>query len=270
MFTRFGPTWAMPLLLMLGLSGTVAGCATAPEAASGPTSSSSTTASLATPTSSAATSETVMRIAERLAWAGRAKPYSAQMDIRSLVGGRTAVVMTGRINMNLPEDAGMTGHLAVRTTTLDTGEPPIAVDEVMTDGILFVRTMKTRTAPAGRWQRVPKSVADAGSLPDLSDYTRLLLLGGPSVVKGQEKQGGVPATRLSGRIETEQIRTVEPNLYDRLRTASVDGFDCDIWIDADGRTIRLEQWVLMQGRRAHNIMTLAKFRAPVTVRAPVN
>jgi hypothetical protein len=277
-FTRFGavrPGAAqalVPLLALLALSS----CAEAPEpgpsaAASEPASSESATPAgspaAAAAESTAATSETVTTIAAALAEAGRAKPYSAQVNVRSLIGEQLATVMSGRINFNAPSGVGMTGRLNVRTTALDTTQSPMSVQEVMTDGTFYVREIKNGGRSAGKWQRLPKAATGA-PFADLSDYARLLLLAGPSAVKGEEKQGGIPATRLSGQIQTEQIRSVEPNLYGRLRTAAVESFACDIWIDGSGRTIRLDQWVRMQGLQAHNIMTLSKFRAPLKVKAP--
>jgi hypothetical protein len=284
-FTRSGPARAvLSLAALLTVSGLATSCGKAPDVA-GPASAASETTSPATPAAGAATSETVTsetvtpetvtsetvtRIADRVTAAARAEPYSARITVRSLIGGRAALVMKGRVNLNAGSADEMTGRMTVRTAAGATGGPALAVQEVMVGDTIFVRELKTATAPAGPWQRVPASDAGGSPLTDLSGYAKLLLRGGPSVVKGQEQQAGVTATRLSGQIVTEQIKTVEPNLYNRLRAASVASFECDIWIDGAGRTIRLEQWITMQGQEAHNIMTLSTFRRPVTVRAPVD
>jgi len=265
---RRSPTQvAGPLLVLLVL----AGCAEAPVASAPETAASSAAASSTPgPTETPVSAEALTEVAELIALGGRAKPYSAQMNVRSLVDGQLGAVMSGRMNFNTPDETPMTGRLTVRTTALDSGEPPMAVEEVFSKTGSFVRTMANGTAPPGLWKRVPTPAGGGKPMADGADYARALLLAGPSAVKGQEKQGGVLATRLSGQIKTEQVRTIEAGLYGRLREANVDDFACDIWIDPAGRIVRLEQWIRMQGRSAHNVMTMSTFRGPVTVKAPTD
>ena len=255
MLTRFGATQvALPLLVLLAL----AGCAEAPETPKTAVSSGATSSTAPTSATDADESD----LAAALAEADTAKPYSAQMDIRSTSGIRLGLVISGRVNVNGPSGTRMTGRLIVRTPSPD-GKPPIAVEEILTSGAYFVRVQKNGSKPAGPWRR---KVADSTIVfPDLADYARLLLIPGPSALKGQEEEGGVMATRLSGQVLTEQIRTIEPGLYGKLRAANVDGFACDMWIDPAGRVVRLEQWV----RDLHSVVTMSKFRGPVTVKPPI-
>jgi hypothetical protein len=285
-FSRFGAARAFaPLLAFVTLSSTLTGCSDAPavdspvalsSSAGSPAPDSSAPDSSApdsskAPVDPAATAETVKQLKEKLADARKGTPYSARLTLRSMISGHLAVVMRGRVNMNTADRSQITGRFKLKTTVSDAGEPPLAVEEVFAGGAYFVRTMKQAGTPAGPWKRVPASAVGGSPIfSDTSDYANLILQDGPSAVKGQERRGGVLATRLSGRIKTKQIRRVEADLYDRLRTASVKSFLCDIWIDEHGRMIRLEQRLRLQGHQVYSVMTLSAFRRPVTVTRPTN
>jgi hypothetical protein len=66
----------------------------------------------------------------------------------------------------------------------------------------------------------------------------------------------------------EDVRTIEPNLYNRLRTAGVPSFSCDIWVDGSGRVVRLEQWLTMSVSAVHNILVISDFGPSFTQKAP--
>jgi LppX_LprAFG lipoprotein len=218
-----------------------------------------TSSSTSTPsTSDAATA--LVKVRTALDRASAAKPYSATITISSEAGEQSVLTAAGRINLNAP----LTGYLNIRAIE-DVDSEPTAIEEVLVGGAAYVRLMKQGKSTAGEWRK-----REAGDSPvgNLTGYAQLLLRGGPSAVKGEETQNGVAATRLSGRVELEQVRQLEPGLYDRLRASSVDSLACDIWVDRAGHVVRLEQRFTIQNQAVHNILTLSKFRSPLKVKAP--
>ena len=228
---------------------------------------------VATPTPSAvpapsATAEAAPSLAEiqaALAGAAKVKSRSATIKLRTLADGNLALRMTGRVNI-----AGSTGGRVQLTSTSLGNQKAGTVDEILTPQAVYVRGRTSSGRVTGGWRRVPASVMGVDSgVPKATRYAQLLLKAGSSAVKQQQTINGAPATRLSGRIEADQIKKMEPSQYDRLRGIGVDEFSCDIWVDRKGRVVRLDQWFEYKGSTVHNILTLTKFQGKITVRPPV-
>ncbi|MBT0772575.1 hypothetical protein KIH74_26770 [Kineosporia sp. J2-2] len=230
------------------------GSASTPKAETAPSAGS---AASATP----GATEQIAQLDALLEKASAAPAYSATLTTRTLVANQEVVVMTGKVNFN---DGELNGHVDV--TTAASGDTPASqVQVVMTREKQYVRNVGT-SSQREEWLEVPAD--GASSIADLTGYGRLLLAQGPEAVKGEETVGTVTATRLSGVVTTEDVRTLEPNLYNRLRTAGVESFECDIWVDGSGRTVRLEQWITMSGYPTHNVMEISEFGSAFEQEAP--
>jgi hypothetical protein len=178
------------------------------------------------------------------------------------VSGTTALSMNGRLNLNGPLSGTLTMKVGTGTPSAKT------IEQVLTAGGFYMRQADGTAVPSGPWQKVDPARA-AGGLPNLSlgKYAEILALQ-DGADKGTETVAGVRAHRLSGRVGIEQVRTLEPGLYDRLRAESLDGFQCDTWVDEAGRVVKLEQWLKVQGTKAHNTFTLGSFGPVLSVAAP--
>jgi hypothetical protein len=228
-------------------SGTVSAAPT-DSAASAPTNS-ATSAAVPEPSLPPATMS-IPELEAALARDIRSGRYSATMATHTVVENNesAAIKETGRVNLN---DGPLTGYVTLVTVT-DAGDP-LTVAEVLTDQCTK-RTARVKGAPIGTF----------------SSYAQLLLLRGASAVKGEDPVGGVPAVRISGRVQVAQVRLIEPDLYTKLQSLGVADFACDAWVDAQGRVIKLDQVIVSNGQTAHTTVNLTKFATPVKVAVPVD
>ncbi|WP_162689086.1 hypothetical protein [Streptomyces sp. ICC1] len=90
----------------------------------------------------------------------------------------------------------------------------------------------------------------------------------PSAKKGMEDQGGIPAYRLTGHLDLDQIASVDPRTHRSMKAKGVTGFDCDQWIDAQGRTLRFEQRMQVHGMQGGNKVAFGEFGPVETFDAP--
>ncbi|WP_139134535.1 LppX_LprAFG lipoprotein [Streptomyces sp. TP-A0874] len=176
-------------------------------------------------------------------------PYSADLLVKTEVGGVGNMRMSGRVNLNTE----FTGRLELRTGENTPPEQAMRMEMVVTSDGRFGRDLDAE----GGWQRLPKS--ETNVITDYAEYAKLLLGLGRSARKGVEERGGVTAYRLSGRLRADQIRAIDPSVHNSMRTSGVSSFKCDQWIDENGRTVRFEQWIDFGGTEGHNIATFADF-----------
>jgi hypothetical protein len=259
--TRSIVRFAWPFLLTLSV---LTGCSQAPSAQAPSPSAPGVPTGEAT--TAPANGPVIAELDALLVRANKARPYSATLKTRTVLAGDVALTTTAQYNFNAP----LIGYVRVRTHAATGNAKAVNVNEVVTDRFTYVREMKASGAPKGRWKRISRTDLDAATAPKLGDYARLLLLQGAVTIKGEQAQQGVPATRLSGDIAAEDVKALEPGLYSRLRSANVDKFGCNIWVDRSGRVIRLEQRIEMKDQAAVTVMTVSKFRRPLTVKAPTN
>jgi hypothetical protein len=187
-----------------------------------------------------------------------AKPVSAQMDVKVTMAGEQGPTMSGRMNLNGP----LAGRMTLR---MNVGGRTEKIEQVLTAEHAYVRLR-----PTDGWRRMPREAVgvSGSSVTSLAGYAELLAGRGPLAYKGMEVTGGVRAARLSGRITADEVRSIEKRVYDHMRAERTDAFACDVWVDESGRVIRLDQWLVMRGRRAHNSLTLRDFGPPITVKPP--
>ncbi|MFF7854559.1 hypothetical protein [Streptomyces sp. NPDC007904] len=189
--------------------------------------------------------------------------YSARVTTRSYVGSAVMVIMAGR--MNLGGEAA-TGTLTVTVTDSVPEDQRFKTETIPLEDATYTRTLDA-DGTGGPWQRTGGDSTGA-DVADYGVYARLLLDSGPSARKGEEAVDGAPAHRLSGTITAERLRALDRRLYDRMRTADMEEFACDVWVGESGRVVRFEQWVEMSGRSGRNVVTFGDFGEPEPVSAP--
>ncbi|MFE7559563.1 hypothetical protein [Kitasatospora sp. NPDC057500] len=119
---------------------------------------------------------------------------------------------------------------------------------------------------AGTWLRTPRS-AEVSDF-DYSGYAKLLLAQGASARKGMESTDGVPAYHLAGHLGVDQLAGPLPAAHRMLAASGVTGIDLDQWIDARGRTRRVEQTMVVDGRKDVLKLAFSDFGPAETFAAP--
>lgn len=190
-------------------------------------------------------------------------PYSAEMTTETYTGSTLTVVMAGRMNFN---GSAPTGKLTLTSSDSVPEDQAFNAETILLEDATYTRTLDDDGA-AGEWQRTELDSSSAG-VADYSAYAQLLLDLGPKARKGPEEMDGTPAHRLSGKLTQDQIRTVDGQLYDKMRATGTEEFACDVWVNESGRVVRFEQWLEVSGNSAHNVVTLKNFSDPVAVAAP--
>jgi hypothetical protein len=179
----------------------------------------------------------------------KAPPYSGNADIHTELAEKAALTMTGRVNLN----TALSGTMRL---TLTPGAPTEQViDQVITGTHVYLKQ------GAGAWTKRTHAEMGAGQLPNLSlsQYAQALVKQGAAAVNGMETKDGVQTYRLSGKVTLDQVKAIEQRLYDQLRIQGLDGFQCAVWVDQQGRVVRMEQWLKISGKDGHNTFTLSGF-----------
>lgn len=185
-------------------------------------------------------------------------PYAATMKASTQLAGKDIATTTGRANF----ETVFTGRMETRSTDTLPASQAVWMESVMTADAIYVRD---RLEAGGDWARMPPSADNQASY---TGYAKLLLATGPSARKGMEDLGGIPAYHLTGRLDLDQIASVDPRVHRSMKAKGVTGFDCDQWIDAHGRTLRFEQRMEMRGMAAGNKVTFGEFGPAETFEAP--
>ncbi|MER5865439.1 hypothetical protein [Kitasatospora sp. NPDC002040] len=235
----------------LALAG-LAGCGTADRA--GTAAPATTAAAAASPTASAGPSfDPGMALALSIG-----KPYSATVLLTSTIDGKPGFTGSGRMN----NGDLFTGRIEMRAAEPSADGRTVHFESVLTETSAYARDL----AGPGPWRKLPRS-ADA-TLADYGAFARALATRGAEARKGPELLDGVPAYRFAGRFESAELETLDPRTARSLAAKGVAGFDCDLWIDRQGRTVRFEQRVELSGLRALNTAVFREFGEPETFTAP--
>ncbi|MEE1821924.1 LppX_LprAFG lipoprotein [Streptomyces sp. BE20] len=249
---------ALSLTALTGCNDDGAGTA-APTASPSPVPASTTAAPTGASTSTTSTSPVPGAFDPEQALAAKRAPYSAVMSLTSEVAGTPAFTSKGRVNPHAP----FTGRMELRSVDAP-GEEGVHTEVVLAEDFAYSRDL---TKPGSGWAKIPRSADEDQA--DYAKYAALLLTTGPSARKGMEDVAGTPAYHLSGRLEVEQIAAIDPKTY-RSMKGKITTFDCDQWIDSQGRTLRFEQRTTLRGQATVNKITFTEFGDPVTVTAPTN
>ncbi|MFE7563446.1 hypothetical protein [Kitasatospora sp. NPDC057500] len=249
---------ALALTGLTGCKDDGAGTAVA-TASPSPVTASTTAEPVGAPASTNPTSPVPGAFDPEQALAVKRAPYSAVMSVTSEIAGTPSFTTKGRVNTTAP----MTGRMVLRSADAPGEETAVHTEVVLAGDFSYSRDL---TKPGSGWLKAPRSDQDQA---DYAQYAALLLATGPSARKGMEDVAGVPAHHLSGRIEVEQIAAIDPQVY-RSMKGKITAFDCDQWIDSQGRTLRFEQRMTIRGQAGANKITFTEFGDPVTVTAPTN
>ncbi|MFZ3500329.1 hypothetical protein ACODT5_45155 [Streptomyces sp. 5.8] len=239
-----------------GSKGAASATVSAPATVSA-SASASASGSASTPASAAPTAAGAFDLEKALAEAGRT-PYAATMKASTQLAGKDVVTTTGRANF----ETLFTGRVETRSTAGVPAAQAFWMESVMTADGTYIRD---RLKAGDAWVKMPASADNQASY---TGYAKLLLATGPSAKKGVEDQGGIPAHHLAGRLDLDQIASVDPRVHRSMKAKGVTGFDCDQWIDAQGRTLRFEQRMDVQGMAAGNEVTVGEFGPVETFEAP--
>ncbi|WP_030966292.1 LppX_LprAFG lipoprotein [Streptomyces sp. NRRL S-378] len=220
----------------------LSGCKDAPEGAGAPAPASS--AASATPVAGAFEPEQALAEAEKT-------PYAASMKATSEAAGQELSTMTGRSNIGTL----FTGRAEIRSSGM-------WIESVTTTDANYIRN---RTKEGSGWVKSPRSPDNDANY---AGYAKLLLAAGPSAKKGMETRNGVPTYHLGGRLDLDQVASVDPRTHRSMKSKGVTGFDIDQWIDAQGRTVRFEQRMDMRGAQAANKVDFSEFGPVETFAAP--
>ncbi|MFF1510066.1 hypothetical protein [Streptomyces sp. NPDC058326] len=182
------------------------------------------------------------------------KPYAANVMVTSETRGMPSLTMSGRANLN----GLFTGRMEMKSLGRTT-------EVVTTADTNYFRSIELAGA---QWTTTPRT--DNSGLASYEGYAKLLLDAGPSARKGMEDQDGVATYHLSGRLSVAQIASVDPRTHASMKAKGVTGFDCDQWIDSQGRTLRFEQRFELRGVKAANKATFSDFGPAEKFDAPTS
>ncbi|MEV6973630.1 LppX_LprAFG lipoprotein [Kitasatospora sp. NPDC093806] len=230
-----------------------------------PTSAAPTSAAptSATPTSAAPTSAAPSAAGDfdpAQALATKRAPGAATMTILTEAAGRKVLTTTGRVNV----DTVFTGRMEVRTADDMPEAQAVRMETVVTADGYYYRDL---AKPGSGWTKAPRS--EDNQQADYAGYAKLLLATGPAARVGMEQQDGVPTYHLKGHLGIDDVAAIDPSTQRRMKAKGVTGFDCDQWIDKQGRTIRFEQRMDMRGIPGLNTATFKDFGPVESFPAPV-
>ncbi|WP_188301773.1 hypothetical protein [Streptomyces sp. CBMA156] len=248
-------------------TGTTPASATTPEAvpASTPTATATPTPAptavatpTPTPTPTAVTTaaggvidpEAALALAEKT-------PYAATQDFVS-DGGPISALIKARVNLNGPIRSGrLAESMSVGGDDVigSANDSPSVV--VTDDGTTYIRNGSSwRTSPLG------------DRIADYHGYAKALLALGPSARKGMEDCEGTPCYHLSGTVDLERMKALEPEQYKILKSKGVAGFRLDQWIDTQGRTVRYDKRTELRGVQMRTHGTFRDFGPAEKVEPP--
>ncbi|MFJ9446242.1 hypothetical protein ACIRRH_30940 [Kitasatospora sp. NPDC101235] len=247
---------AVSLVALVGCNDDAAPAAssTAPEAAPAST---PTAASTPTPTAVATPTPTATAVAttaggvidpEKALALAEKTPYAATQDFTT-EGGPISALTKARVNLNGPVRSGRLAESmsAGGTEVIGSGSdsPTVVVTD---DGTTYIKSGSSwRTSPLG------------DRIPDYHGYAKALLALGPSARTGMEDCEGTPCYHLSGTVDLESMKAVEPEQYKILKGKGVESFRLDQWIDAQGRTVRYDRKNELRGIQVRTHGTFRDF-----------
>jgi hypothetical protein len=85
--------------------------------------------------------------------------------------------------------------------------------------------------------------------------------------KGKAQIGGVATDHYSVDVLVDNLPTDFPDI-DVVKAAGVHSLPCELWIDAQGRTIQLTEDLAVGGQKSSTKVILSDFDKPVTIVAP--
>ncbi|MFF2656416.1 hypothetical protein ACFVUH_03530 [Kitasatospora sp. NPDC058032] len=164
-------------------------------------------------------------------------PYAATQNFTT-EGGPLSAVTKGRVNLNGPVRSGrLSESMSASGSDLVSGAADSGPTTVVTDdGTTYIKS-------GSSWRKSPLG----DRIADYHGYAKALLDLGRSARQGMEDCEGTPCFHLSGTVDLERMKAVEPESYKILKGKGVTSFHLDQWIDAQGRTVRFDRKTELKG-----------------------
>ncbi|MFB6888925.1 hypothetical protein ACFCX4_06370 [Kitasatospora sp. NPDC056327] len=159
-------------------------------------------------------------------------PYAATETMKTTAtadGQGSVITSTGRVNFNTPTREGRS---ETRMTLGNSDEPVLWMEVINTGAAVYTRD---RTKPGSAWGQTDTDSDDR--VDDAAVYAKVLADAGPAARKGMEQKNGIPAYHLASRLTAAQIKTIDPEDYQKMLSKGVDAREYDIWIDRSGRVL---------------------------------
>ena len=108
-----------------------------------------------------------------------------------------------------------------------------------------------------------QSVTDTSSLDQYTAFSQAATVR----VVGQEQVDGAAATHYALTVDVTKLPNDTPGRADLL-TAGLVQLPVDLWVDEQGRPVKVSEELTVQGQQITTVVTLSDFDEPVTVTAP--
>ncbi|WP_407986271.1 hypothetical protein [Kitasatospora sp. CMC57] len=156
----------------------------------------------------------------------------------------------------------LSARVEVRASDPDGDGPLVHYESIMTESAAYGRDLGKK----GPWFEQPRE-ADA-TVSDFRVYARALAGRGAAALRGAETREGVATVHLTGRFDPEELAVIDSRVARSMAQKGVNGFDCDLWIDQDGRLTRYEQRFATKTYKALNTVIFKDFGPPQAFTAP--
>lgn len=101
----------------------------------------------------------------------------------------------------------------------------------------------------------------------LDQYTAFTQAATGLQVVGREQVGGADATHYKLDVDVTKLPEALPE-REALLTAGLMSLPVELWVDDQGRPVKVTEDVTVQGQQIDTVVTLGAFDAPVTITAP--
>lgn len=101
----------------------------------------------------------------------------------------------------------------------------------------------------------------------LDQYTAFTQATSDLQVVGPEQVGGADATHYKLGVDVTKLPGTFPG-REALLTAGLTSLPVDLWVDRQGRPVKVDEDITVQGQRVVTEVTIGAFDAPVTITAP--
>jgi hypothetical protein len=101
----------------------------------------------------------------------------------------------------------------------------------------------------------------------LDQYTAFTRAATGLQVVGPEQVGGADATHYKISVDVTRLPETQPG-REQLLSAGLTTLPVDLWVDAEGRPVKVTEDLTVQGQTVDTTVTIGNFDAPVTITAP--
>jgi hypothetical protein len=260
------PRWALVTIAVT----TTAALAACSSSSTKPSTSATTPSATASPTATGPL--TSAELAAKLK-AGAASVTSARINLSTKVG--TETVLTLQADEQLAD-----GKLAAMNLTERAGTVNLTLR--LADGVLYVKLPSSTNTTGKPWAKATADSTNptlkqlASSLNSLEQSTSLSQYGSfvnaASSLKtiGTEQVGGTTATHYSFIVDVTKVDAgaFTPAVKQALAATGLTQIPVDMWVDEQGRTVKVSEKFTVQGQPVSTDFTLNNLNQPVTITAP--